>query len=353
MIFALLLVACADVSDDTAIIRLAEIEDDLELDHILFRTSDMITAGPILVDILTGAIIAEFEIDETTWLRTVGESLEEHCTFLSVYGVENNMITSDDQLELTLLVLDNLLNVVEEFVITETDLIIYFLNSDVLLNEDDQWVIYYGNGNRIYAYDVNAHTTSQVATMEDDFAFHQIRISDTNQLVFTGSVADDENKHYGWIDLETGDVELLVDTTISISELFVYESYVVFRNDLVNGEVIILNLQTSESRVIGLDGNESQDAKLIGGGRYIATVHTEWESPFHTRFRIYDIQTLAVLFEHEIAHADLGLDDIDGIRNIEFIPIDENRYGIVIETLLGEFHTRAVVIEGEVENEYY
>ena len=327
---------------------------DLDLDNIPFLVSDFETGGTFLVDLLTNDVMAEFSIDNVRLFGVSQLSMKYYSAFgLSGIEEDNLSFTITDldipYLELSLFILDDMLNIIEEIEITDSALIMTNHIAAVSY-EQDRLLIYYPDWQCIYVYNVNEQVSTRVVSMEEDIFLNQVRVISANELAFTARGFDDDvNFYYGLINLETLEIQLFYEAHFHQHQMIVY-GYNLILTDDSRSEIIVLNLLTRENRIIQLDNNESQNVKLVGDGRFILTRYGRWHPTHYSRIRLYDIETLEILLEHEITADDLGVSE--EILLLEFIEIDKGVYGIVIGAENMEFYTLLIMI-GADENELY
>lgn len=107
--------------------------------------------------------------------------------------------------------------------------------------------------------------------------------------------------------------------------------------DVARGEVIALNVETGNNRVIQLEGLESFWAILSLDGRYVVTV-----DPTLSYLRKYDVETGELAVEQAI--------NLDGDRIWEIIPVGRGQYGIrsvttpTSEEVEAQFHFELITL---------
>ena len=271
---------------------------------------------------------------------------------------ENSNIT------MFLYILDDELNLIDAFEITDKRLINDFHGSDIVYDSGN-WLIYYAGmfSRNIYSYDIKNNETSLFFELNEGIFPSNVQFISTNQLGFNAGTGEEGSSilYYGVIHLETRALQLFeLDAVGFHSGSAVHDYYVLFPAIVTadfQAKIIVLDLQTGNYQKIQLDDYESSAAQIIGNGRFILTRNRDWEKG-EIRTRVYNLYTGDILFQNDTLISELGLHESEEIVFTEYIMLEEGIYAIVngIATVAERevrvedfrFHVNFIIIE-EVE----
>ena len=353
-----ILVACSNkeqVNTPDVTVRLIEDINEMNLDSVPFVVNSFERRNVFLFDLLTNEKIAEFIAPEEDMQffqpRRIGEN---YYGVFGLIGFDGSIHLYGDgtvNIDVIFYLLDEQLNLIEAVEITDSHLIINDYRA-IILYEEERLTFLYPFWHHIYSYCPHTNETTVIADLQAHIP-RDIQLMGEKQLAFWATIVDDEeNIHYGLVDLETNEIQSFSQSNFRQSGFHVYGNYVVITENAPVGDqsqTIILDALTGETNLIELDGY--RDAKLVYGGHFMLTKETDWlDSETHYVIRLYDVATQELMFEHEFVFDERN-------RRIDFselLTIDEGIYALTIlssnqfqiETL--EFETLFIIIE-EVE----
>jgi len=309
-------------------------KNDLELESIYQHRMILDEEGLMFYNILTNEIEYMFPFERDTHpLSRLIDLADYRGIFMSA--------ESDSGLDQWVFVLDNQLNLVNQFELGE-ELLGNLIFSTMAYNDGELLVYYPDRGSvtdwqNIYKYNVQANEHTLLVDMEGvQIGIRGLHLSDQNQLILWGLQEDNDYIHYGIADLETKELELFYDTDFSLHDFRIEGKYLVIsgvRNDL-QFEVITIDLTNREKRISQLGEYSSMGVKLANDGRFILTAITDWWSESESQrtfIRVYDVFAENVLFEHEIRHDELELEADEMIWYVDFMFLAEGYYAVVLE----------------------
>jgi len=364
IILTLLLSACSQRDDSMTKINLAqnvsEVLNEISLITLPYIKIPYRENRVTLVDLLTNETLVEFNIDNDVTMHSVQRLTNNHYGIFTVPKIEGSdsivMVGGDDgvffiapdgsliEAKSSFLLLDADLNLIQEFEISDKQLILG-LSESTISHTDGHLVIYYAFNNNIYVYDLNDHETTLVAILEETALISQLELIIGDQLAFSGSSWENHRAtYYGVINLETGETSLL-RTDFPVTSMVVSEHYLVFpknTNSISSSEIVLFNLTTEEERMFQLERYESMNATVIAG-RYVLT-------GTYAHIRVYDIETNKIMLDavpsKEMARIEANHDVEEIIPGIEtFLRIYDGLYAVVFSVGDGTFHVDLIIIE--------
>ena len=332
-----ILVACNNVetiSVSTVDVQLLEEMYATNLDTVPFIVDSFDRGSLLMFDLLTNEIVTEFNAPQDVQLTNVQQIGTNYYGVFGLIGFDGGMTLYGEgsiNVDMIFFLLDKQLNLVEEFEITDSRLIINYFRSSIWY-EDGKLSFFYSFWNNIYTYCANTHETSILIEMYEEYSPHTLELVGGYQLAFIANRIDDEiSTHYGLIDLETKEVQMFFEQNFRSVGLNVYGNYIVINENIAfsddfRSQIIVINASTSESSLIQLEGYESQNARLVHDGHFILTRHTEWliTGSYH-RIRLYNLGTMEVVLEHEMEFK-------EDIIIADFLAVDEGVYAFMIGT---------------------
>lgn len=328
----------------------------------------------LLFDALDNELLNEFilpEEDMVVW--GMFQIKNGYKGILGITGVIDGSLSfpfpEDSNITMSLYILDDELNLIDEFEITDERLMMH-LHGSAIVHDNGNWLIYYAGGwdvnldrisRNIYVYDTKNNETSLFFELDEGILPSNVQFISTNQLGFNAGTGEEGSSilYYGMIHLETKALQLFeLDALGFQSGTVVHDHYVLFPAILTpdfQGEIIVLDLRTGNYRKIQLDDYESTAAQIIGNGRFILTRNSDWETG-EIRIRVYDVDTVDILFQNDTLISDLGLQESEEIVFTEYVMIEEGLYAIVngISVVAGRagfrvedlrFHVDFIIIE--------
>ena len=157
----------------------------------------------------------------------------------------------------------------------------------------------------LYVYDLsNGTLTTILDEATNQVFFEKISFTqDHHKLVFFGSQIDhDEDElSYGMIDLDTKKNSLNTETQFQGDDIQMSSQYASItdsedpRSNTSSGKVLVVDIQTGESFVVKVDGNESTMARITEDGKHLLAVKDVEDGNY--RVRQYELQTGKVVKE--------------------------------------------------------
>jgi len=336
-------------------IRIIKDFEEIELES-LYRTTYAFDSRSItLSNILTEEIRVSFEFEVHQYLGYSLQMLDNYYILELFIGDEAQIasgVISDMPFAIEFYILDESLNVVETFNVTEEDGMIFswLLQSHgrQLSLKNDEWLVYIMHHNwslgytvlEFYTYNLHTRELTLMAEIEDsNFTGGSLQlISATNQLAFMlthfiGEMVS--HVELGLMDLDTFETNIIYSTDDFNSAMMdVFGEYlVVFESwadeETLESEVVLIHSLTGEVRNVLLIDYRTVWPSLTADGQFVFIGRTDWESPDRsTRVRLYDTQTGVVVFEHMLIDR---LNENEGFMWLEFHNIDENIYSISVD----------------------
>ena len=296
-------------------------------------------------NIITGEIEATFQLSDEQLLLRSGQLGDASYEVFLLVGENANQFrdswdsTDLENLTVMVLILDEDLNVVSEFEVTETDTVrlASLVGRSRALEKEDELLIYYESFGNFFVYNLRTNETIMIFEIEEPFWVSDFQLTPFNQLVFIKFDMDDdemETVYYGFIDLDTLKKEIFSTDRFDSPILDVFEAYLLLHenypdDDAMPTEVLLLNLLTLESRIVLSTGYEIHDPVLISNGQLLFTSETTWYPEIEIRARLYDIKTSAVVFETLLVEPG-ALDEHEIIIGIEIIDIYLGVYVVTV-----------------------
>jgi len=170
---------------------------------------------------------------------------------------------------------------------------------------DDSFAVVFQEGNDILIYDVLTETSEMLFTALEGIFIQETGWISENKLFFIATMLGDEtNQHYGVIDLETRQMDILLSSDFDTVAFDFSSPYLLlqehgaalFTGGELQNEVIFLNVITGSYEAISLGNLESLHAVLSLDGQYIIAANDT-----HTFLRKYHIETHELVNEIPIS----------------------------------------------------
>lgn len=299
----------------------------------------------ILINLLDNEALAEFFVEADVRIFDIQQFPSGHYAVLTMAGMEMHGTEGfswggEMELTLMLLFLDEELNLVQEFEITDEQLMMGLFVT-TLTYSDDRLKIYYAYNSSIYFYDASSQETTLITELDEGLFPLNLRLTSMNQLVFLAdNLESSTDIYYGVIDLETKNTQYF-STDLPVSDMVVQGSYLLltenpppaFQGENPRSEVIVFNLITGDQRIIQLEGYESMNAVVVDD-HYILTGS-------HEKIRLYELTTNDILLDIEPTVEMIRIDSkintegelVEGIYPVihTFLAVDDGLYAIVFD----------------------
>ena len=349
LLSTIFLIGCESDSSTSANIsaRRANLEE-VEISSF-FYTMSQPEENVLLFDVIENEMRSEFvflEEDMQFWGHIQID--DSYQGIFGVTGLETSgsrifPFPENSNITMTLYILDERFNVIDEIKITD-ELFIHTFNSPAILHDNGNWLIYYTTGwdfdlmtpsRNIYVYDTKSNQRLPFFELDEGLTPSGVEVINNNQLGFNAGTGQENStvSYYGIICLDTKDLQLfgITDSFGFFGGNLVHEYYVLFSGvltDHFDGSIIILDIRIGDYRKITLDDYEALAAKIIGDGQLILTRHNEWDSDYF-RFRVYNLQTLDILLEEYVSFNDLGLQADEEVFILDQVTVDDGLYGLI------------------------
>ncbi|MCL1990821.1 MAG: hypothetical protein FWG67_08035 [Defluviitaleaceae bacterium] len=315
------------------------------------------------INLVTGEKEAVFEFDERQLyqgMRVLYHGYYAVFVFVGdqVYELKDGFDGSDlEDVTVMLLVLDQALERVDEFVMTNLDLVLFLWNAEVFYTDGHWYVVNFDMmSSNMYAYHLQTHETTLIFEVDAPLFMRHFQMTPLNQIAFVkGNMENPSQNDYGFFDLNTLETVKFSTTDFVVAMLDVAGHYLVVHENQIHEEgleieVVLLNLLTAESRRIPLIDFEAAAPQLLADGELLLTAVTDWETNV-TTFRMYDSRTLDVVFEYEQV--------VDEEETLWKHQLFELGYGVYVMTLMTQgdddrlnFYHTVIEIEGPVDESH-
>jgi len=348
-----------EVADDAVHIR---ITDNSELGlEILSQMRPMSNfEGFRTFNVLTDEIIDEFLFDSNVIFWNPLIDLAEKGYYGTIVRIAQDAGNDDFKF----LLLDQQLNVVNEFELdNDTFSGVSLLSADVAY-KDGELLLYFRDSNEtwewdnIYVYNIHTHERTLLFEMEEVFFVWELSfLNHYNQLVLLANHLDNDNLYYGVIDLETKELTLFYESGFEISEFEMVGNYLVMTGvrNYEQNEIIIFDAISGDKRINLLNDREVGNplgirtpsfVKMTNDGRFVLAVSFDirWCEEDWTAYvvsdnvfiTVYSARSGVILFEYTLLESEFELEFNEELANFHFIAVDDGVHALVfrIETKL-------------------
>ena len=315
------------------------------LDNMLSLEWGSDGVGLVLIDVLTGEVMGEFDLEESLGAFSlfnfsngyfgarIGNERERECLDdgCHIWSVD---LEGEHDYGMRYLVFDRSLDVAAEFFVTDENLqeawmisqAVYADGELIVYHVPDWWDVYIDTGeavSKIYRYYTNTGVSEVVFEMPDRLLIADIQIIDDGIFAFTARRFHDEHsQYYGFIEIESGNITYF-SSQFNTSGMHVAYPHLLLNENVMpawaggvaTGEVIVANLHTGETSVIQLDGEESMSAQLSLDGRHIVVIDET-----RNYFRKYEIASGELVVEIPV--------NIEGDWGSTVIPVTNSKFVI-------------------------
>jgi len=234
----------------------------------------------LLMDLISGEILSEFEVDEGGFI-------------LGAWNLDNGYVFQKghprDQ-ESRLIILDDMFNYIETLEYNEDESLMLF--SSVLRFSDDELIVYGPRWNEYWDTDpltdflrFNVHTGEIEELFKIEGSMRLYDFIGDNQIFISNQNTDWEAafvyRDYGILSLDTGEIALFESDNFAYGDVFFQDTKVLLseahpqQNQAYQNEILILNTQDMSSTFIQVKNGDGISAHFSFDGQHIVTINEE------------------------------------------------------------------------------
>ena len=323
------------------------------LEALVVARINLRSDGLVLQDLLSEESVQSKQLDEKV---LVGEMLALGNGYWGVFAFDETTVfmnrDEDDRIvalgleeeaRLYFLVFNAELQLEQAFLITDENLFFTLNRAATPTYEAGELTFFYILLDAVYVYHANENDTQRFLDLDaEELGFPQVYFTTPEQLAFAGTNSQGLVT-YGFVRFDTEEVFVFTEEAFHINEVTLGQTHLVVSEESsspltdaepARDEILTLNLQTGESRTVTLNEGDSHNVWSLHNGESLFAF--SWDEETGRRLRVYDFDTVEVVFERDIA-----LPDAASIE--EVVELAENRYGVVY--LLDEiYHLKEIEI---------
>lgn len=276
-------------------------------------------------------------------------------------------------LEFEIIILDRDLNLINKFIIDESNSIFTTLSFDsqhLIRKYLDEWVLYVIESNWInnellvIEYNLNRGKKRRITTISESESIDVLSLSftldESPKIIMATNFWTRYHSEYieiTSIDLDTAEVAMIFETeNFRVPRIEQHENkMLVFEGDFISqndkNAVYILDLITGEIDLMFISGYQFNRPKLINDGRIlITTTYFQDYDTFLTEnalFKFYDTMSGDVIFDYDISFVNLV--DKETIRSTRIFHIEDNMYGIRVMIHFQEYKLQHITELSRIE----